>query len=164
MTAYPGADGFDFVFGRWLVHNRKLRDTGDPDCDEWVEFDGVSEAFPLLHGLGHLDRIRVDDPPDGPPFEGITLRLFDPATGRWSIHWSSTRVPGRLDPPVVGSFTADRGAFEGTDVLGGREVRLRFEWTVDRERPTWRQFFSWDGGAEWRHNWTMQLTRLHAPT
>src|SRR3712207_4767422 len=99
-----GADDFDFVFGRWHVRNRKLRDNTDPACDEWVEFDATSEAFPVLDGLGHLDRITVPDPPDGAPFEGMTLRLFDPATATWSIHWSSTRAPGRLDPPVVGRF------------------------------------------------------------
>ena len=82
----PGSDAFDFLFGRWRVHNRKLRDNVDPACDEWVEFDGTSEAFPVLDGLGHVDRITVPDPPDGPPFEGMTLRLFDPGTATWSIH------------------------------------------------------------------------------
>ncbi|MGY1804016.1 hypothetical protein ACI78T_12145 [Blastococcus sp. SYSU D00922] len=155
----PGADGFDFVFGRWHVHNRKLRDNTDPACDEWVEFDATSEAFPVLDGLGHVDRITVPDPPDGPPFEGMTLRLFDPATGTWSIHWSSTRVPGRLDPPVVGRFDGAVGTFEGEDVLAGRPVRLRFEWRVGTDRPSWHQSFSWDGGATWRENWTMTLSR-----
>ena len=159
MTA-EAAHAFDFLFGRWRVHNRKLRDDTDPACDEWVEFEGTSEAFPLLDGFGHLDRIRVADPPDGPPFEGITLRLFDPAAGTWSIHWSSTRAPGRLDPPVVGSFSGGRGTFEGTDVLAGRPVRLRFEWEAEPDRPTWRQAFSWDDGATWQPNWTMTLSRL----
>src|SRR4051794_39714718 len=116
MTA-EAEHAFDFVFGRWRVHNRKLRDNTDPDCRDWVEFDGAAEAFPLLDGFGHLDRIRVADPPDGAPFEGMTLRLFDPTDGTWRIYWSSTRVPGRLDPPVVGRFTGSLGVFEGEDVL-----------------------------------------------
>ena len=155
----PGQHDFDFVFGSWHVHNRKLRDNTDPACDEWVEFAATSEAFPLLGGAGHLDRIHVVEPPDGPPWEGFTLRLFDPAAGTWSIHWSSTRVPGRLDPPVVGRFTDGLGVFEGEDVLAGRPVRLRFEWRTDPDRPTWTQSFSWDDGATWRPNWTMTLSR-----
>jgi hypothetical protein len=155
----PGAAGFDFVFGRWQVHNRKLRDNSDPTCDEWVEFDATSEAFPVLHGLGHVDRMTVLSPPEGPPFEGMTLRLFDPGAGTWSIWWSSTRAPGRLAPPVVGRFTGRVGVFEGEDVLAGRPVRLRFEWRADPARPSWHQSFSWDGGATWRENWTMTLSR-----
>jgi hypothetical protein len=89
----------------------------------------------------------------------MTLRLFDPATRTWSIHWSSTRAPGRLDPPVVGGFTGDVGTFEGTDEIAGRPVRVRFEWRADPDRPRWQQSFSWDDGATWRENWTMTLSR-----
>jgi hypothetical protein len=83
---------FDFIYGRWNVHNRKLRDNTDPSCDDWVEFDATSEAFQVLEDVGHIDRIRVDDATDGPPFEGMTLRLYDPAEQVWRIWWSSTRA------------------------------------------------------------------------
>jgi hypothetical protein len=43
-----GRSAFDFIFGTWIVHNRKLRDVTDPECEEWVEFDARSEAFPVL--------------------------------------------------------------------------------------------------------------------
>ncbi|NHC14660.1 hypothetical protein [Motilibacter deserti] len=148
---------FDFLLGRWQVHNRKLRDNTDPDCTEWVEFAATSEAVPVLHGIGNVDRMHVPDPPDGEPFEGLTLRLFDPAAGTWSIWWSSTRAPGRLDPPVVGRFTDGHGVFTGDDTLRGRPVRVSFEWHAGPGCPTWRQSFSWDGGATWVLNWVMTL-------
>ncbi|HTW18784.1 MAG TPA: hypothetical protein VME70_01060 [Mycobacteriales bacterium] len=150
---------FDFVFGRWNVHNRKLRDVTDPDCTEWVEFEATSEAFPILEGVGHVDRIYVPDPPDGPPFEGFTLRLYDAESAAWSIWWSSTRAPGRLDPPVVGRFADGVGEFGCEDVVAGRPVRVRFTWTTNEVHPVWRQAFCDDGATDWRTNWEMTLTR-----
>ena len=155
----PGADDFAFIYGSWTVHNQKLRDVTDPACEEWVEFDATSEVVPVLHGFGHIDRMEVPDPPDGPGFEGMTLRLFDPTLDTWSIWWSSTRAPGRLDPPVVGRFTDGHGIFECDDVVAGRPVRLRFRWTAGDSSPEWRQFFSYDSGETWRENWRMTFTR-----
>jgi hypothetical protein len=157
--AASGSQAFDFIFGRWRVHNRKLRNVVDPACDEWVEFDAASHAFPILQGNGHIDRIYVPDPPDGDAFEGLTLRMFDPTAGTWSIWWSSTRAPGRLDPPVIGRFTGDHGVFDCDDIIGGHAVKVRFEWHPDALSPTWRQSFSYDSGSTWKLNWEMMLSR-----
>lgn len=159
MITSKGAEDFDFIYGRWKVRNQKLRDPTDPDCRDWVEFDATSEAYPILHHLGHIDRIKVPRPPDGDPFEGLTLRLFDPATDTWSIWWTSTRAPGRLDRPVTGRFDGGHGVFECDDVLAGRPVKVRFDWLVDVHRPVWEQSFSYDGGDTWTPNWSMTLTR-----
>jgi hypothetical protein len=158
MTAAEHA--FDFIYGRWNVHNtRKLRDNTDPHCDDWVEFAGTSEAVPILDGIGHIDRIRVPEPPDGPAFEGMTLRLYDPAEQLWRIWWSSTRVPGRLDPPMAGGFESDHGAFFGADVVSDHPIRLRFDWYADVTSPRWEQRFSFDAGTTWALNWVMTFTR-----
>ena len=158
MTA-DGSHAFDFIYGRWRVHNRKLRDVTDPTCEEWVEFGASSEAFPILDGIGHVDRIYVSDPPDGDPFEGFTLRLYDSSSGTWSIWWSSTRAPGRLDPPVVGRFIKDHGVFDCEDVVAGHAVKVRFEWHAHPSGPTWKQSFSYDSGVSWKVNWVMTLKR-----
>src|SRR5688572_24494376 len=50
---------FDFIFGEWQIHNRKLRDATDPDCDEWIEFEATGHAEPIFGGLGHIDRMFV---------------------------------------------------------------------------------------------------------
>jgi hypothetical protein len=147
---------FDFIFGRWHIHNRKLVDTTDPLCEEWVEFEASSEAFPVLNGFGHVDRMYVDDAIDIDPFEGFTLRLFDPSSGTWKIWWSSTRAPGALDPPVEGRFRDGHGIFECDDEIAGHPVVVRFEWLVDNpEEPRWQQSFSYDAGRTWKLNWTM---------
>jgi hypothetical protein len=151
-----GAADFDFLHGSWLVHNRKLRDNSDPTCTEWVEFDARSEVTPILFGGGNFDRMIVDDPPDGPAFEGDTLRIFEPATQTWGIWWSSTRQPGKLDVPVRGRFDGARGVFECDDIVGGLPVRTRFEWLAG-PGPRWEQSYSYDGGASWAVNWIMTL-------
>jgi hypothetical protein len=156
------AHDFDFILGDWHVHNRKLRDNADPDCVEWVEFDGTSRAVQVLDGVGHLDRIEVPHPPDGPPFQAFTLRLFDPADETWRIWWSSTRAPGRLDPPLAGRFEGRHGVFFGEDVVNGRPIRLRFDWHAETSSPTWEQRFSFDDGTSWILNWVMTLTRRSA--
>jgi hypothetical protein len=153
------SQAFEFIYGTWTVLNRKLRDVADPMCEEWVEFEATSEVFPILQGIGHVDRMYVAHPSDGEPFEGFTLRLYEPSTKTWSIWWSSTRSPGRLDPPVVGQFVDGCGTFECDDVVSGHAVKVRFEWRADAVAPAWCQSFSYDGGASWKLNWEMTFTR-----
>jgi hypothetical protein len=89
----------------------------DPACVDWVEFPGIGEAYPILNVIGHLDRMYVTEPTPGtPPFEGFTLRMFEPESQAWRIWWSSTpRAPGVLDLPVEGGFTGRHGVFECDD-------------------------------------------------
>ena len=159
MSSDPAHD-FDFIHGRWQVHNRRLRDNTDPACTEWVEFAATSHAFPVLDGVGHVDRIDVPGSPDVPAFQGMTLRLFDPVDETWRIWWSSTRVPGRLDPPMAGRFDGEHGVFHGDDVVNGQAIRLRFDWHARPSSPRWEQRFSFDRGQTWILNWVMSLTPL----
>jgi hypothetical protein len=156
-----GRADFDFIFGRWRVRNRKLRDVANPECTEWIEFDATAHAEPILGGLGHVDRIWTEAPPGEAPFEGFTLRQFDPRRRVWRIWWASSRRPGYLDPPVEGAWRDGRGIFDCDDVLGGRPVKVRFEWTTDgADAARWRQAFSPDEGRTWRTNWVMDLSRI----
>jgi hypothetical protein len=147
---------FDFVFGSWKVHNRYLNGRLRQST-EWIEFDARSEVQPLLDGFGHLDRYSTVR--DGEPFEGITLRLFDPATGEWSIHWADSRRAHRLLPPMVGRFTGDVGEFFGDETVDGKKVLCRFRWTRTAGLPRWEQAFSDDGGTTWETNWVMTFIR-----
>lgn len=153
-VATDGRSDFDFIFGRWRVHNRKLRDNTDPACDEWIEFDSTSAAEPILGGLGHIDRIWADS------FEGLTLRQFDPEARVWRIWWASSRRPGHIDVPLEGTFSDGRGVFFCDDVVGGHATKVRFAWTNPTpDTARWEQAFSYDDGATWRVNWIMDFTR-----
>jgi hypothetical protein len=160
LTELDGRHDFDFVFGKWRTANRKrLRPLVEGDT-EWIEFDGTIEARPILFGLGNVDTMAVPDFPGRGAFEGLTLRLFEPNTGLWRIWWASTVSGGLLDPPVVGRFVEGHGTFECDDVIEGRQVRVRFAWTViSSTAALWEQSFSFDAGRTFDLNWVAQLTR-----
>jgi hypothetical protein len=162
QIAIDGRHDFDFLFGTWRIHNRKLLDVLDHASAEWVEFEATAEAWPMLGGLGNVDRYSTDAmPPDGRPYEGMSIRLFVPETGLWRIWWASTRFPGVLDVPVEGRFTDGRGEFFCDDVLNGVPVKVRFDWQVPSETETrWEQSFSYDDGQTWKSNWIMDGTRI----
>ena len=152
-----GARDFDFLLGRWEVRNRRLLERF-AGSDEWEEFDATAAARTLPGVLGIEDLFCTDH--DG-GFVGMSFRFFDPETEQWSIYWADSRRPGRLDPPVVGSFTGDTGVFEGTDFFEGRAILVRFTWSgVTTAEPRWEQAFSADGGETWETNWVMDSTRV----
>ncbi|WP_042445367.1 hypothetical protein [Streptacidiphilus jiangxiensis] len=160
-----GRHDFDFLAGTWRVHHRKLADMTDPTCEEWVEFEGVQWMRQTLGGLGNVDNLRVESMPNGRSFEGMSVRLFDVEAGLWRIWWASTAAPGHLDSPVSGRWNGKRGDFHGADVVNGTPVSVRFEWTVeDGDTARWEQFFSFDEGSTWVHNWRMSFTRLDGDT
>ena len=85
----------------------------------------------MLDGYGNLDHFRTDG------YEGFSLRLYSPEEDLWRIWWSSTRRPGRLDPPVEGRFSPDgtTARFETEDVLDGVAIKMRFDWSEITARP-----------------------------
>lgn len=150
---------FDFLLGRWRVRNRRLveRLAGR---DEWDEFESRAAGRPLPAGLGNEDVFCTEY---GGGFVGMSFRFFDPETEQWSIYWADTRRPGRLDPPVVGSFDGDVGIFEGDDVYRGRPIRVRFTWSgVTTPTPRFEQAISADGGETWETSWVMDFARAEA--
>ncbi len=150
---------FDFIFGSWKIHNQYLKERLRRST-EWIEFDATSEVTPLLDGFGHLDRYRTMR--DGAAFEGITLRLFDPSTAQWSIHWADTACARTLLPPMSGRFSRGVGEFYGDEHVRGNKVLCRFLWTRPAaDAARWEQAFSDDGGNSWETNWIMTITRSH---
>src|SRR5262245_58172674 len=140
-TENDGRHDFDFIYGNWRVHNRRMINVADPANAHWVEFEATGGAGPVLGGLGNMDAFSVASvPPGGGAFEGMSLRLFDPQTRLWRIWWSSTGRPGHLKPPLQGRFTNGVGRFEADDTLGDRPIRVRFDWLdISQTSARWQQ-------------------------
>jgi hypothetical protein len=151
---------FDFLFGRWRLQNRKLEDPLAGEPTPWHEFESSLETLPILDGLGNVDLYTAPDFPGRGRYHGFGLRLYHPGENVWRIWWASNPGVGRLDTPVVGRFADGLGRFECDDTLGGRDLRVRYEWSeLASSSARWEQSFSFDGGATFESNWVIQLTR-----
>jgi hypothetical protein len=144
---------FDFLHGDWRIDNRRLRRRW-VGADDWESFEGFSRCAPYLGGGANIE--QLDLPALG--FSGLSLRLFDPMSHRWAIHWVDTEH-GALFPPLHGGFVGDHGAFVGRSQDEGVPVTVQFFWTrLDTDNARWSQAFSRDG-IVWETNWIMRLTR-----
>ena len=86
---------------------------------------GRSFEFGSWHVTGPSGRIQ-----------GLNLRLYNPESRQWSLHFANART-GTITEPVVGSFSDGRGAFYGQEIIDGRVVFVRFfitEITLDSIR------------------------------
>jgi hypothetical protein len=152
-----GIGDFDFLIGTWEVSSRRLAKplTGST---EWDTHPAVAICRDrLFEGAANFDEITF--PTKG--FRGLTLRLYDPERGEWSLYWANSRT-GKLTPPVVGRFSDDgTGEFAGDDLHDDIPIRCRFRWSrITGTTARWEQAFSADGEQTWETNWIMDFTRL----
>src|SRR5687767_7643672 len=117
MTASENSSkhDFDFLVGGWKIKNRKLKKPL-AGCEEWDEFHATQNCRQILLGVGDFDIFSTEL--GGKPFEGFTLRLFDPQTRLWTIYWADSNAV-RLDGGKVGSFDGDTGEFFAREVFAG---------------------------------------------
>ncbi len=157
-----GIHDFDFLLGHWHVENRRLRKRLQ-DNHEWETFDAIQHNQALPAGIGNYDDFVADN--WRPGFVGMSLRLFNPQTGLWSIYWldnqsAGLNASGSLLPPVVGRFENGLGVFECEDELDGKPIRVRYTWSDIRpDSARWEQAMSPDQGKTWEMNWRMLFQR-----
>jgi hypothetical protein len=154
-----GQHDFDFWFGKWKVHNRRLLEplTGS---SEWVEFEGMSVARPLWDGRANVDEFEADAPSGH--IEGMTVRTYNTKTGEWSLYWANAAKGEISLPATVGHFTnGQKGEFFDKEEFNGKPIVVRYTWTViNANSCRWEQAFSADGGKSWETNWISENTRV----
>jgi hypothetical protein len=141
---------FDYLVGSWNIRNRTLKEQL-AGSDEWDEFHATQEFRVILLGLGNFDIFHTEF--DGKPFEGLTVRLFDPQTRLWTIYWADSNAV-KLDGGKVGSFDGDVGEFFGREVVDDKDVIVKFHWDKRNPKaPIYSRAFSADAGRTWEWNW-----------
>jgi hypothetical protein len=146
---------FDFLVGKWDMHNSRRKPALGAEA-EWYDMQSEMEVTTYMDGAVSFDEGWF--PTEG--FRGATLRIYNPESKTWAIHWINS-LRGQLETPVIGSFRDDgTGIFEGPDVWEGRPIDVRFTWTPGTDKAAWEQSFSVDGGTTWVPNWKMQHTRI----
>ncbi len=154
--ASDGQSDFDFQFGTWKTHVKRLRKPLSGSTD-WVEYNGVSVVRKVWNGRASLIELEVDGPAGH--IEGLGLRLYNSETRQWSINWAS-RSDGVLQPPMSGKFKDGRGEFYDHESFDGKAIFDRNSFfDITQNFIRFEQAFSEDGGKTWEANWLMTFTR-----
>ncbi len=152
-----GSHDFDFEFGTWKTHLRRLQHPLSGST-AWVEYDGTSEVKQILGGRANMVELQVAGPVGR--IDGMSWRLYEPETHQWTLNFANVR-DGKLTAPTIGRFHDGRGSFYAQDTLDGRAIFVRF--LITRLTPDsirFEQAFSADGGQTWEANWIAEDTRL----
>ncbi len=154
---HDGQHDFDFEVGTWKIHLKRLLHplTGS---NAWTEFDGTTYTQKVWNGKANLEQFETNG--SAGHIEGMTLRLYNPASHQWSIYWATSKN-GTLGIPTVGEFKGGVGEFYDQEPINGKMVLVRFIWS--RITPTsahFEQSFSDDGGKTWEVNWITDQTRI----
>jgi hypothetical protein len=98
-STVPGLHDFDFLFGRWQVHHRKLKHRL-VNSHEWIEFEGTLFCQPLMGGYANVDDTVFEVP--GGTYRGVATRSFDAKTGQ------GARAPSPSESPLILLLRAGR--------------------------------------------------------
>ena len=154
---HDGQHDFDFEFGRWKVHLKRLAHPLS-GSRQWLECDGTIVVNKIWNGRGNIVEFEARNGSD--QIKGLSLRLFDPHAHQWSMWWANA-ADGTLDrTPLVGSFDNGRGDFFGFEPFAGRWILVRFIFSgITNNSMHGEQSYSLDGGKTWEPNWIEDLTR-----
>ena len=153
-----GSHDFDWEFGEWQSNLRRK----PAGSDQWLHYTGTTKVAKVLDGEANLVELVVKAP-DGQVFKALNLRLYNPDSGQWSANYSNM-ASGVLAVPAIGEFRNGVGEFYDYEMLGGRNVLVRF--VISNISPTtahFEQSISSDGGRTWTTNWIVDDTRVGAP-
>ena len=152
-----GSHDFDIHIGKWKTQVRRLVHplTGSTT---WVEMNGITTVRKVWGGRANLVELEADGPSGH--FQGLSLRLYNPETRKWSLNFASSH-DGSLTTPTVGEFKNGRGEFYDHEMLNGKTILVRF--VIHDITPTsirFEQAFSADEGKTWEVNWIATDTRI----
>jgi len=154
---HDGQHDFDWQLGTWKIHMSRLQHPLSGSTT-WTELDGTVAVRTVWDGRANLAEIVADGPSGH--LEFLSMRLYDPASGQWSLNFASSKG-GTLGVPMIGEFKNGRGEFYDQETLSGRTILVRFVFeTLAADSTRDEQAFSADGGKTWEVNWINRQTRV----
>ena len=155
-SAPDEARDFDFNFGVWKTHIRRLQKplTGS---HIWTDYNGTSVVIKVWGGRASLFELEANGPAGH--IEGVGLRLFNPQSHQWSLNWANSSDPV-MTTPMVGSFANGQGQFYDHEEFQGRTIMARNGFSaITPNSSQFEQAFSDDAGKTWETNWIMTFNR-----
>jgi hypothetical protein len=151
-----GQRDFDWELGAWDTTLKRLSKPLSGK-GEWLEYKGTTIVKELMGKRANIVEFDVSGPAG--KIAGVSLRLYQPASGQWSLHFANL-ANGLMTEPMLGSFKQGQGTFYGEDTLGERKIRVRFL-IIPVNAGQWRfeQAYSADEGQTWETNWIAIDTR-----
>jgi hypothetical protein len=156
----PHMQDLSWFIGDWDVHSHMLLDA---DKDEWIDEDLKTQHTYEMGG--NLIFEHFGGPLGGTPFEGWSLRKYNPNTGNWEQRWADVGPGGFAN--WMGRWDAETNTFTGyaqrfiddefnlTGDTGAREI---FDNITD-DGFDWRYEQTSDGGMTWAVTWTLTYKR-----
>jgi hypothetical protein len=147
---------FDFEFGAWKTHLRRLVHPLSGSTT-WVDYSGTSVVYKIWGGRANYGELEVDGPAGH--IEGLTIRLYDPQAHQWNVSFANAAT-GTLGTPTIGGFENGRGEFYDQETFNGRAIFVRFIFSdITPKAFRYEQSFSDDGGKTWEPNWVATFER-----
>jgi hypothetical protein len=157
-----GAHDFDFNFGTWHTHIRRLLHPLSGK-NVWVTYDGAVTVRRVWGGAASVEEIEANGPDH---LEFLNVRLYNKASHQWSLNGASS-ADGTLGTAMFGRFEHGRGVFYDQETFNGRMILDRQTFfDITPESYAFEQAFSDDGGKTWEPNFVAHLSRtsLTAPS
>ena len=151
-----GQHDFDFSFGNWKSHIKRL-DHPLTGSSTWVVWNASLTERKIWDGRANLEEMEADGPKSH--LQGMTLRLYNPESHQWALSWANGG-DGTLGQPAIGEFRDGRGEFMDQESFGGRAILVRQIYSeITPDAFHFEQAFSGDGGKTWEPNWIATVTR-----
>jgi hypothetical protein len=155
-AARDGRHDFDFNFGVWKTHIRRILNPF-ANSPESIELNGTVTVRKVWDGRAQLEEIEADGPKGH--WEGLTLFLYNPEAHQWSQTFINSAT-GVFSGGLIGEFKDGRGELFAADTFNGRSVLIRGVWSdITPDAHHFEESYSNDGGKTWFAAFVANLTR-----
>lgn len=107
-SLHDGQHDFDFNFGTWKTHLRRLRHPLTRS-NEWIELNGTVVVRKVWDGREQLEEVEADGP--NGHFEDLCLFLYNPEAHQWTMNFANSKMGVVGMPPTTGGFKNGRDEF-----------------------------------------------------